>query len=154
MGSVKKRHFTPDNDPHPAPSEWHRHYYYCDNCSSFDLTVIITPHNHKELKSKSKFYERYSKKGFIVILIGFLLTYINFLFISIGVLGVVIYLVSNFLKRRLLSQIRELGVRCLNCQKEYSNESSFKTDTENNPMNFSMKDVPKTLYNIYSKDVW
>lgn len=154
MGSVKEKRHTPDNDPDPSPQEWHRHYYYCDKCGSFDLNEIITPSNHEELKSRANLHNRISKRGIFVLVVGAILTLLNYYFIGLQILGLIIFLRSNSLTKRYKSMVKVTGVRCKNCTAEYSMDSAFITDTESNPMNFSMKNVPKPLYNNFTKDVW
>lgn len=38
MGSVTDLYTTGDNDPQIEPRQYYRHYLYCDECGSFDLT--------------------------------------------------------------------------------------------------------------------
>jgi hypothetical protein len=38
MGSVPHLYTTGDNDPEIEPVQYYRHYLYCDQCGSFDLT--------------------------------------------------------------------------------------------------------------------
>jgi len=154
MGSVKEKHYTPDNDPKPYPQVWHRHYFYCDNCGSFDLKSVIIPENHLELKSRIERYKRFARNSGFVIVVGGLLLFKDFLFFWLMILGVLVYMISNFYARRLKSTIMETGVLCKGCQTEYDIDSSFIADTDSNPMNFTKKNIPKPIYQNYTIDVW
>ena len=107
-----------------------------------------------ELRSRIKRYEKFTKIGGFVIVVGVLLLFKDFSFIWLMMLGAMIYLISNYYARRLRSSIVESGVLCKGCQTEYDIDSSFITNTESNPMNFTKKNIPKPIDQNYYIDVW
>lgn len=51
MGSVASVYTTGDNDPELEPTQYYRHYFYCDQCGSFDLVPWEEPANHEDLEA-------------------------------------------------------------------------------------------------------
>lgn len=50
MGSVRDLYTTGDNDPELYPTQYYRHYLYCDACGSFELGSWMAPDNHEALE--------------------------------------------------------------------------------------------------------
>ncbi len=49
MGSVPDLYTSGDNDPEIYPTQYYRHYLYCDACGSFELDSWTASDNHEVL---------------------------------------------------------------------------------------------------------
>ncbi|HEX4954668.1 MAG TPA: hypothetical protein VF017_14850 [Thermoanaerobaculia bacterium] len=50
MGSVPHLYTTGDNDPEIEPTQYYRHYAYCDACGSFELDPWWAPDHHQQIE--------------------------------------------------------------------------------------------------------
>jgi len=163
MGSVSVLTSTGDNDPEIYPTDYYRHYLYCDQCGSFDLKLWpITKNWHRlhrmtERLNLLNVLSLWAALAAVVIAlvtvaVGFLLGggfvfpegSILFLLLSLMVYG------GSWLPLRALESKTEFrGVRCDRCEKVYEDGSPLFTDHDNNPRNYTEKDVPPPAHNPY-----
>ncbi|MFT4566053.1 MAG: hypothetical protein ACI9FN_001006 [Saprospiraceae bacterium] len=163
MGSVKTLSITGDNDQEIHPTEYYRHYMYCDKCGSFDIKNWKEPDNHEQLAKKVERFEKIAYGFFtsavlaaVIILLWFIIELIfadkidisKSLFVILGV-TVVMVLLSMFLSGVLSSKIKHLGVFCDQCSETYENGSVFFNELDSNPRNYTMDHVPRPVNTNY-----
>lgn len=156
MGSVKELKTTGDNDPELFPEEYYRHYMYCDNCGSFNITPWMASENHPEFTKRHNRIVNLMTVSIISLILSVVFgVFLHaFRYFATGafvldtdaiiwiVLSLISYLVFKSWGKYLDSKIQQLGVRCEACKKEYPNGSPFFTQLESNPKHYSMQDVP------------
>jgi hypothetical protein len=50
VGSVPSLYTTGDNDPEIEPTQYYRHYFYCDECGAFELAPWVEPESHQRIE--------------------------------------------------------------------------------------------------------
>lgn len=120
---------------------------YCDVCGSFAIKHWIAPDNYQELEKQA---DLFNKATFIFAIITFL-AIIPAIMGYPAVLGIsfIPLIISMFGARIINRKIHYLGVRCEKCATTYEKGSSFFTDLEENPRNYTLADVPRPLYEVY-----
>lgn len=147
MGSVPDLVTTGDNDPEIYPVQYYRHYLYCDECGSFELDPWVEPENHRQIE---KIQKRLNQVAIVSLIAAIVSTILAFLGMPILLLFSLIVLIGSAGAAAILgSRIRDLGVRCKQCQTTYAFGSPLFKATAENPRQYTMADVPRPLYRNY-----
>lgn len=162
MGSVKVLTTTGDNDPEIFPVDYYRYYMYCDNCGSFQLRSWIESDFDSPIARRQQWINKISKISLISAIasavFGIICLISNLIFMGkialdwwvlvwFGI-SVIIFLIFTSLDS-FDDLIQTEVVGCGACGQEYERGSAFFADLEQNPRNFSMKDVPLPLNKTY-----